>query len=947
MSKIPPNMNKLFSFKSNPPRRCNHSDSVSISLLSAVLNDDPAELFSILSDTSQINDGIEITSFKIPSLLISSPPILSVAAFFGAVECVSALIALNADIDQVDNFGRTPSHFAAAGGKLEIIRILDKDSSDKYDNYPIHYAAQCGRIDAIRYFWSKDRDLGIRGFNSKKAIHLACQNGHLPVVQFLNEQGCSLEDADEDGLTPLMYACRGGHLKTVEYLIQRNVHLDNTSKEGITPIVFAAQNGFLSIVKLLVNKNVVYKYAKRKYTPLVESAGGGHLDIVKYFINLGVDPNIKTSDGVTPLSAAVMKGRYVVVKYLMKHGANYKNCTLNFNSYDKTSDVKYNLAMIACICNSIDIVRFFYEKGYFHPSELTTSEKEKILVDSSEEMIRYLYSIGTDIVHVFSDIKDLFKCTNNIEKMYLFAKSTDEANITKFGVCIDYAYSLGYESIMNFFLKSYKYDFSCIQCTDELPKKKPLNENEAKMMMLMFMIENGGTEPDATGQSPAGLFALRMNDLKMVGISIERGAAINPQNLMYSFIISKSITDHQEILLDKFLSFGVDLNKLYPDENETEESEKVQKLKLKTTKMGLLPLTVCLRSLINHYPHDNGTAAKSNDDAEKEFLLKTLKKLLEHGAKLWTSEYNHFGIVIGVNSPEIFELVQQYSDITKECIEQNDLLSKCIANFSPRYFDFFLSFHPNLATVEKGKWGHSTSVFNAFKDQMPQDLAVYFLSRLLDEVDSLETRNDVISAILTVGSVELAQVAHNKGVQFNTDETLDCFSDVISTIKPDMLRFLISKGFDPSRKIIRNKLETNILQLICQKCEYPSREVFNILIESGVSIEKNTLKTAIESKNIIMACFLVDAGAKIQPDISDIFYERPDTLYLYHKLVQNGYPLKEVYLEKSIFKKNKVFVQYLFDQGLRLSNSSKQLINLIPYLKSMGFDSNFIDEISN
>lgn len=906
-------------------------DSTSLQLLNVIIEDNPQELYSIFSDTGQINDGFEITSCEIPSILKSLPPIISVAAFFGSVECVSALIALNANVYEKDNEKRTPSHFAAAGGKLEIIRILDQDEPDTNKNYPIHYAAQYGQVDAIRYFWSKNRNLNETGFKLKQAIHFACYNGHLPVVEFLYDQGCELEVTDEDGYTPLMYACMGGHLNIVEFLIDKNVDVNKTSLEGYSSIVLAAQNGYLSVVKLLVNKNAIYKYLKRKYTPLVESAGGGHLDIVKYFYNLGVDLDIKTSDGVTPLMAAVLKGRYPVVKYLIKHGAQYP-----------TNNPDNPLYLIACCNNYTDIFRFFFEKGFFTTSDFSPEIISDCIINCSCDMLKYMSSIGFNLMGSFS-IPDFFRFANTIEKMYLFTQLTDQAGSTKFGVCIDYAFALGMKQILQFFIDEYKYDFSSIKYNQEIPKLKPTNLKEASMMIFNFMLENGGDKPDQNGQSAAGYFAIKTHNLEMIEICFAKGAAICPNNLLVENIISAAINKHKDSLLDKILSLDIDLNNVKLDSNQVEEST-----------CPMLPLYSCTKALARYYPSTIGALPRTVEEDEKNYLLITIEKLLQHGAQFISERCCNLGLAIPINSEELFHLVEKYAKPTKELIVKYDLLARCVYNYSKRYFDYFLTFDPPIIPSNPPQTrpffrGNSfPSVFFSFRDRLAPELSLYFLKTLLKRLDKIETREDIIYALLFVGSLDLLKMAHEKGVSFDSDETFEVVGDVAQYLKPNILEYIMENGFDPSRKAVMKKSDEllGVFEFMLQKKNTPTREVFNMLVDHGAEVNESLIYLAFDRSNYIFACFLVDAGAKLKNlnQITKIF-QTPDSLYFFSRLVANGMEFEEEHLKLAITDRNRFLTRFMYNQGVRLSKSDPASKMLTMTLNQIGFDSNFIKNI--
>src|ERR1044071_4175709 len=59
----------------------------------------------------------------------------------------------------------------------------------------------------------------------------------------------------------------------------------------------------------------------------IENARDGNADVVKHFLAAGMDPEVRTKDGQTPLMVAALENKLDVAKLLLEHGAdvNAKN----------------------------------------------------------------------------------------------------------------------------------------------------------------------------------------------------------------------------------------------------------------------------------------------------------------------------------------------------------------------------------------------------------------------------------------------------------------------------------------------------------------------------------------------------------------------------------------------------------------------------------------------
>lgn len=147
---------------------------------------------------------------------------------------IKALVADGAQIDEKDDGGLTPLHFAAAKGHLEIVTYLVETCKAKVgeknaDGWaPLHFAAQEGNLKIIQYFVEK------RGVNAHEkesngltALHIASSQGHLDIVQYLikNCRG-AVDEKNNIGWTPLYIAVASGHLEVMQFLISMGAQIN-------------------------------------------------------------------------------------------------------------------------------------------------------------------------------------------------------------------------------------------------------------------------------------------------------------------------------------------------------------------------------------------------------------------------------------------------------------------------------------------------------------------------------------------------------------------------------------------------------------------------------------------------------------------------------------------------------------------------------------------------
>ena len=139
-----------------------------------------------------------------------------------------------------------------------LVRLLcqhgaDPQQRDSLGRTPVHYAASCGHlnvlIDLMQYTRASVSTLvDIEG---RCPLMYACGEGHLAMCQWLVEhQGADCHRLDDRGRSCLIYACRVGHAELVKWLL--TVLSPRPSNTGWHPLHYACSNGHSSIVRLLL-----------------------------------------------------------------------------------------------------------------------------------------------------------------------------------------------------------------------------------------------------------------------------------------------------------------------------------------------------------------------------------------------------------------------------------------------------------------------------------------------------------------------------------------------------------------------------------------------------------------------------------------------------------------------------------------------------------------------
>ena len=152
-------------------------------------------------------------------------------------------------------------------------------------------------------------------------IHMAAAAGNENKVKNLINSGVSANQIDIFffNWTPLHHAAYWGKISVVKLLIDKGANVDAKAKQGSTPLMVALENGKTEVAKMLIENDADIEAANNDgYSPL--HAAVNYPDIVEILVNEGLDVNVKTNQGDTPLDLANASGLSDSAKILRENG---------------------------------------------------------------------------------------------------------------------------------------------------------------------------------------------------------------------------------------------------------------------------------------------------------------------------------------------------------------------------------------------------------------------------------------------------------------------------------------------------------------------------------------------------------------------------------------------------------------------------------------------------
>ncbi len=143
---------------------------------------------------------------------------------------------------------KTFLHLAAFYGNAELLQTLidrqlyDIEEQDDHGQTPLHYAASKGHTECARILLLNHANVNALSNSTCTPLHLAAHFGHLNCLKVLIHIGATVDLQDAKLWTPLHHAARWGHPECVQYLVEHsNANIYAKTKKGKTPIDVARE----------------------------------------------------------------------------------------------------------------------------------------------------------------------------------------------------------------------------------------------------------------------------------------------------------------------------------------------------------------------------------------------------------------------------------------------------------------------------------------------------------------------------------------------------------------------------------------------------------------------------------------------------------------------------------------------------------------------------------
>lgn len=227
--------------------------------------------------------------------------------------------------------GATPLCYSIVGRNIRIVELFISKGAiiAPHSENLLEHAVSENRVDIVRL-------LVKNGADPSKAPRIVDDKSEMSdLLKSYGVQPKDINGFDNMGWPPIVYVCRGDkgeHPEEVIRLLElgADIHVRSRNK-GKSALHCAAKAGFLKVIKLLIEKGANIDATDYKgETPLFEAIRStikkreNLRAALETLLTHGANPNIKNSQGITPLQVAQQMGRTDVDKFvsiLEKFGA--------------------------------------------------------------------------------------------------------------------------------------------------------------------------------------------------------------------------------------------------------------------------------------------------------------------------------------------------------------------------------------------------------------------------------------------------------------------------------------------------------------------------------------------------------------------------------------------------------------------------------------------------
>lgn len=162
--------------------------------------------------------------------------------------------------------------------------IKNVNIKDLNGDYPLAIAAMYGDLKIMKALVVKGAKIDLTSTNGNTALHLAVSAGMFDAAVYLVEKGANVNTKNDDGMSPLYINASQGDTKITMLLLRKGAEVNAVAGDGYAPIHRAAESGNLEVIKVLVQFKADVEIVNGEQERAIDIASrNGFEEIVDYF----------------------------------------------------------------------------------------------------------------------------------------------------------------------------------------------------------------------------------------------------------------------------------------------------------------------------------------------------------------------------------------------------------------------------------------------------------------------------------------------------------------------------------------------------------------------------------------------------------------------------------------------------------------------------------------
>ncbi|CEN33071.1 putative ankyrin repeat protein [Capnocytophaga cynodegmi] len=300
---------------------------------------------------------------------------------------------------------------------------VDKLTHDKRTY--LFWAAFQNNLPLINYLLQKGADVNVKDSHMYTPLLFATVRGNIntELYDILINKGANIDEKNENGANALLLAIPHiKDLKEAQYFIKKGLSLKSIDNNGDNALFYAARNGNQKIINQLIKKGLNPKTLNNKGQNLMFAASEGSrmktndLEFFKYIESLGVSPNQKDKEGLSPLFILSSRHKDIaVLNYFLDKGNSVNQLDKEGNTPLINASSRNSLEVVSLLENKSSNINTTNNQGH---SALTLA-----VARNTSDVVSYLIKKGADI-----NVKD----TKGNTLVYYLLESYTPRDIKKF-----------------------------------------------------------------------------------------------------------------------------------------------------------------------------------------------------------------------------------------------------------------------------------------------------------------------------------------------------------------------------------------------------------------------------------------------------------------------------------------------------------------------------------